>query len=286
MPALFGQQREGPHSCLFEQSNNGSDNVTMSAKMSLKGDTPLLHSCPPQKLKLYEANWFCSTIRFHQQETPEYLLNMSDQTIPQLAEPIMTYDEYRDAYPTAVLTGDVLLNTEYRRYFDRIAHTDELSTPDRQRHVIELLDELAGIFESSTFTQFGSRSAHPPEIFWNFDIPAAIAAYRNYIWQEAQQDGYLTIVRDHVVQAVEAILTGQRQDASDFAPTTERPATEDEACEPCSVCLNNPALGDMLTVLPCVGHAGHWFHTACIEEWFERSRKRTCPLRCAQHPAN
>lgn len=67
-----------------------------------------------------------------------------------------------------------------------------------------------------------------------------------------------------------------------LAPTTERPITKEEAEDVCSICHTQYEVGEIVTVLPCVGAFGHWYHTECIEEWFKRSETLTCPSRCEQ----
>lgn len=42
--------------------------------------------------------------------------------------------------------------------------------------------------------------------------------------------------------------------------------------EPCTICLEVPTSGEVLTMLPCC----HWYHTECIKEWLLHSR--LCPL--------
>ena len=45
--------------------------------------------------------------------------------------------------------------------------------------------------------------------------------------------------------------------------------------EPCCICLDNLAKGDLALALSC----GHVFHEKCIHEWL--GRKESCPL-CKQ----
>lgn len=51
-----------------------------------------------------------------------------------------------------------------------------------------------------------------------------------------------------------------------------KPATSAPELEPCTICLEVPTSGEVLTMLPCC----HWYHTECIKEWLLHSR--LCPL--------
>lgn len=65
-------------------------------------------------------------------------------------------------------------------------------------------------------------------------------------------------------------------------PPVQRAATSTEAGEACIICrFGMIALGETITVLPCAGHPGHFFHPDCIDPWFEAVGQR-CPLNCAQ----
>ncbi|CAE8603099.1 unnamed protein product, partial [Polarella glacialis] len=53
-------------------------------------------------------------------------------------------------------------------------------------------------------------------------------------------------------------------------PTMRMPA--DRTSEPCTICLEVPSCGEVVTTLQCC----HWYHTDCIREWLVHSR--LCPL--------
>lgn len=53
-----------------------------------------------------------------------------------------------------------------------------------------------------------------------------------------------------------------------------RLATLDDNTETCSICINNYIVDEGIKILPC----NHFFHTDCIDSWFQISNGQTCPL--------
>ncbi|CAE7284959.1 RNF13 [Symbiodinium sp. CCMP2456] len=51
-----------------------------------------------------------------------------------------------------------------------------------------------------------------------------------------------------------------------------KPVMSAPELEPCTICLEVPTAGEVLTMLPCC----HWYHPECIKEWLLHSR--LCPL--------
>lgn len=71
--------------------------------------------------------------------------------------------------------------------------------------------------------------------------------------------------------------------SSGLAPPVDHIVTQEEVDnDVCGICHDPYVVGSTATKLPCVGNAHHFFHTECIEEWFEYNHEQQCPFRCAQ----
>lgn len=80
-------------------------------------------------------------------------------------------------------------------------------------------------------------------------------------------------------------LTQGPLDTTTYEAPVRRMPTAAEMSEKCTICLELPNTNETVTVLPCMGGTGHWFHHHCIAEWIRMKRVQDCPLRCEQRKA-
>lgn len=215
---------------------------------------------------------------------------MSDGPLPPPVE-ILPFNEWFDNAPEAVrLSDDYEIGDHYETYFFEITHFENYSSPSRFDQVIGLLSELATIFGFSSWNQFEPLHlsflwesygyAEPLTADTRFDL--RLDFYRRILYELAELDGEAWTMMRHLNAASEQYIQ-QHQQAREAG--VERGVTEEEVDENCNICLEQLEEGEVVRVLPCVGHSGHWFHTDCIQAWFLQSGDKSCPFRCEQRAA-
>lgn len=213
---------------------------------------------------------------------------MSSSTVPRL----LPYDEWLSD-PTLRPSSPTNSIQHYETFFYSTTDSTRESSPAHLEAVLQMLESLANTLEASNMSTFlssrrGSSLAGPPATRTPY---SNLRIYRHYIWREASQDAYLTQTRDMAVTFAQQNLgignavANNDTPAVESASPIERTVTEEETTDMCVICQLQPESGDIVTVLPCVGHAGHWFHTECIVAWFATAGKQDCPYRCAQRAA-
>lgn len=206
-------------------------------------------------------------------------LNGTDAELP-VAQVLLTFDEFAPAgieeghYGTAFLSP---LICAYQNHFDLTTFTDQNSTVEHLRRVAEMLERVfldpgASGRAVRAFDHTTSSSA----------LAGAVRSYTESLWVTVNTEGRLERVHDY---------RDMRPPSPTLQPeplmtaTTERPVTEEETSEPCAICMESPKRSTLITELSCTTRSvGHWFHTECIDRWFEESGERTCPFRCPQLP--
>ncbi len=89
--------------------------------------------------------------------------------------------------------------------------------------------------------------------------------------------------RDAPTSAAAVAAAAAPADADGNASTVETPPCKSvlDDTDECSMCMDAFAEGDMVKMLKC----RHYFHAACIDDWFahQQGKTRTCPV-CSSSP--
>lgn len=209
-------------------------------------------------------------------------LQRNDPTTPdvQRAMTFQEFDEYDDTFtPPAV--GFEARFGEYVSHFNSVTTIPSNATPERLQDVIAMVDRVSRIAGGPRFADF-DRSYVSVRGDRGLNLPGRVSFFRDEIRRLVRAAEAAS--RNRPVTVIHPVSDREPRHYIS-APPSQRLVTEEDTEEICAICQEPSVLGSTVTVLPCEGHAGHWFHTECIGEWLATSSRQVCPYRCVQRPA-